>query len=199
MTVARKPVDAYRALFDALMTFEPSVYLFGGFAEDALLHGSAVRRHKDVDVLVNRDALDRQLENARAIGFEFDEVRFQPVEGMPVVIGTTDGNIDLEISVHDLTDQGDVCFSMVDERERPVRIELSGGVFDHPMSQLDGVAVRTVSPLAQVQIREGIRMAGGFGPPRRKDIRVQEELLTRFFPGVPVERLRPGLTNVAPP
>ena len=79
------------------MTFEPPVYLFGGFAEDALLHGAAVRPHEDVDVLVRRDALEQQLENARAIGFELDEVRFQPIEGKPVVIGTTGGSINLEI------------------------------------------------------------------------------------------------------
>ena len=189
-------MDGYRPLFEALMRFEPQVYLFGGFAEDALLHGAVVRPHEDVDALVSRDALERQLENARAIGFELDEIRFQPIEGMPVVIGTTDGSINLEISVHDLTDEGGVCFFMVDERERLVRITLSDGVFDHPMSQLDGVAVRTVSPLAQVQIREGIRMAGGFGPPRQKDIPVQQELLARFFPGASVESLQPTISYV---
>ena len=191
-------MNDYGPLFEALMAFEPPVSLFGGFAEDALLYGAALRPHEDVDVLVSRDALDRQLGNARAIGFAFDEVRFEPVEGMPVVIGTTDGRINLEISVHDLTDQGRVCFSMVDERERLVRIDLSDGVFDHPMSGLEGVAVRTVSPLAQIQIREGIRMAGGFGPPRPKDIPVQQELLARFFPDATIERLRPTLTSVSP-
>ena len=163
-------MDALPTIVRGADAFEPPVYLFGGFAEDALLHGAVVRPHEDVDVLVSRDALERQLENARAIGFEFDEIRFQPIEGMPVVIGTTDGSMNLEISVHDLTDEGGVCFFMVDEQERLGRIDLSDGVFDHPMSQLDGVTVRTVSPLAQVQIREGIRMAGGFGPPRPKDI-----------------------------
>jgi len=187
-----------RPLFEEFMTFEPPVYLCGGFAEDALLHGSVVRPHDDVDVLVGRDALERQLENVRAIGFELDEIRFQPIEGMPVVIGTTDGSINLEISVHDLTDTGGVCFFMVDEQDRLVRVELSDGVFDHPMSELDGVAVRTISPLAQIQIREGIRMAGGFGPPRPKDIPVQQELLARFFPGVSIEGLRPTLTYVSP-
>ena len=68
----RRTVDAYRPLFEALMTFEPPVYLFGGFAEDALLHGSVVRPHEDVDVLVSRDALERQLENTRSIGFAFE-------------------------------------------------------------------------------------------------------------------------------
>ena len=106
--------------------------------------------------------------------------------------------MNLEISVHDLNDEGGVCFFMVDEQDRLLRIDLSDGVFDHPMSRLDGVPVRTISPLAQLQIREGIRMAGGFGPPRPKDVPVQQELLARFFPGVPVERLRPTLTNVAP-
>ena len=37
-------------LIEAVMAFEPSVYLFGGVAEDAMLHGSWVRPHDDIDV-----------------------------------------------------------------------------------------------------------------------------------------------------
>ena len=38
------------------MTFEPPVHVFGGLAEDALFHGTSVRTHQDVDVLVGREA-----------------------------------------------------------------------------------------------------------------------------------------------
>jgi hypothetical protein len=87
---------------------------------------------------------------------------------------------------------------MLDADGTLIRIELSDGVFDHPMSTLDGVAVRTVSPLALYQIRAGITMAGGFGPPRPKDITSQEALRTRFFPGASRESLQPTLTHVSP-
>ena len=51
-----RSVDEYLPLLETLMTFEPPVHVFGGFAEDALLHGTSVRTHQDVDVLVGREA-----------------------------------------------------------------------------------------------------------------------------------------------
>ena len=87
---------------------------------------------------------------------------------------------------------------MLGQDGRLVRIDLSDGVFDHPVSNLDGVAVRTVSPLALYQIRAGITMSGGFGPLRPKDTISQEALRTRFFPGASLESLQPTLTHVSP-
>jgi hypothetical protein len=191
-------LDEYGPLLETLMTFEPPVHVFGGFAEDALLHGTSVRTHNDVDVLVGRDELEAQIRNAQAIAFSSPEVRYAPIEGMPMVVGTTNGHLDLEISVYDRTPEGTIFFHMLDPDGRLIRIELSDGVFDHPMSNLDGVAVRTVSPLALYQIRAGITMAGGFGPPRPKDITSQEALRTRFFPGASRESLQPTLTHVSP-
>ncbi|HWL90265.1 MAG TPA: hypothetical protein VNP90_02770 [Actinomycetota bacterium] len=190
-------MDAYGPLLETLMTFEPPVHIFGGFAEDALLHGTSVRAHDDVDVLVGRGELDVQLGNARAISFSSTEVRFEPIEGKPMVIGTTDGTLDLEISVYDRTPEGIVFFHIPDREGRLLRIELSAGVFDHPSSELDEIALRTVSPLALYQIRAGITMAGGFGPPRPKDIATQEALRTRFFPDVAPESIQPTLTYVS--
>ena len=191
-------MDSYGPLLETLMTFEPPVHVFGGFAEDALLHGTSVRSHDDVDVLVGRGELEAQLGNARAIGYSSHETRFEPIEGMPMVIGTTDGNLDLEISVYDQTTEGIVFFHIPDQDGRLFRVDLSDGVFDYPVSDLDGIAVRTVSPLALYQIRAGITMAGGFGPPRPKDVTSQEALRGRFFPDAPPESLQPRMTEVSP-
>ena len=191
-------MDSYGPLLETLMTFKPPVHVFGGFAEDALLHGTSVRPHDDVDVLVGRGELEAQLGNARAIGFSSHEVRFEPIEGMPMVIGTTDGNLDLEISVYDRTTEGIVFFHIPDQDGRLFRVDLSDGVFDYPVSDLDGIAVRTVSPLALYQIRAGITMAGGFGPPRPKDVTSQEALRARFFPDASPESLQPRMTEVSP-
>jgi hypothetical protein len=133
-------MDGFGPLLEALMTFEPALHVFGGFAEDALLHGTSVRTHDDVDVLVGREELEVQLGNARAIGFSSHEVRFEPIEGMPMVIGTTDGNLDLEISVYDRTPEGIVCFQIPDREGRLFRVDLSEGAFDYPVSDLDGIA-----------------------------------------------------------
>ncbi len=191
-------MDGYGPLLETLMTFEPLVHVFGGFAEDALLHGTSVRSHDDVDVLVNREELEAQLRNARAIGFSSQEVRFEPIDGMPMVIGTTDGNLDLEISVYDRTTEGIVFFHLPDQEGRLFRVDLSDGVFDYPSSALDGIALRTVSPLALYQIRAGITMVGSFGPPRPKDVTSQEALRARFFPGVSPGSLQPTMTDVSP-
>ena len=115
-----------------------------------------------------------------------------------MVIGTTNGELNLEISVYDRIPEGAIFFHMLDADRRLVRIELSDGVFDHPMSTVDGVAVRTVSPLALYQIRAGITMAGGFGPPRPKDVTSQEALRARFFPDASPESLQPRMTEVSP-
>ncbi|MGH2641625.1 MAG: hypothetical protein ACRDGO_07995 [Actinomycetota bacterium] len=191
-------MDDYGPLLQTLMTFEPAVHVFGGFAEDALLHGRSVRSHDDVDVLVSREELDAQLRNARAIGFSSQEVRFEPIERMPMVIGTTDGTLDLEISVYDRTDEGIVCFHIPDHDGKLFRVDLSDGVFGHQEADLDGIAVRTVSPLALYQIRAGITMVGSFGPPRPKDVTSQEALRTRFFPDASPESLQPRMTEVPP-
>jgi hypothetical protein len=193
-----RPMDGYGPLLEAVMTFEPAVHVFGGFAEDALLHGTSVRSHDDVDVLVGRKELETQLRNARAFGFSSHEVRFEPIEGMPMVIGTTDGTLDLEISVYDLTTEGIVSFRIPDRDGRLFRIELSEGVFEHPPSDLDGIALRTVSPLALYQIRAGITMAGSFGPPRPKDVTAQDALRARFFPDASPESLQPTMEEVPP-
>jgi hypothetical protein len=181
------------------MALEPPVYVFGGVAEDALLHGAIVRPHEDLDILTSRDDVERLLSNAKAIGFGSVEIRFQPIEGTPVVIGTTDGHWNLEISVHDLSADGSVYFHMVDREDRLLHVELSDGVFDHAPSSLDGVAVRTVSPLALYQIRAGIELAGGFGPMRPKDVAAQEALHERFFRDASAESLLPTLTYDSPP
>ena len=190
-------VNEYGPLLESLMTFDPPVHVFGGFAEDALLHGTSVREHDDVDVLVGRDDLQAQLRNAQAIAFSSHEIRYEPIEGMPMVIGTTNGHLDLEISVYDRTPVGTIFFHLFDAGGRLIRIDLSDGVFDHPISTLDGVAVRTVSPLALYQIRAGITMAGGFGPPRPKDVTSQEALRIRFFHDASLESLQPMLTHVS--
>lgn len=191
-------MDGYGPLLEALMTFEPPVHVLGGFAEDALLHRTTVRTHDDVDVLVGREELETQLRNALGIGFASPEVRFEPIDGMPMVIGTTDGIRDLEINVYDRSPDGAVFFHIPDQEGRLFRVDLSNGVFGQPPSDLDGIALRTVSPLALYQIRAGVTMAGSFGPPRPKDVTSQEALRTRFFPDVSPESLQPDMTEVSP-
>jgi hypothetical protein len=59
----------YLSLIQDLWAVEPSVYVFGGFAEDALLDGRVTREHGDVDVLVARAELPIQLNRFSDLGF----------------------------------------------------------------------------------------------------------------------------------
>jgi hypothetical protein len=82
-------MDGYGPALQALMTFDPAVHVFGGFAEDALFHGRCVRTPDYVDVLVGREELEAQLRNAHGTGFTSHAVRFEPIEGVPNRMGET--------------------------------------------------------------------------------------------------------------
>ena len=185
------------ALISAVMAFEPPVHLFGGVAEDAWLHGSWVRPHEDLDVLVFRDELPRHLESAAALGFGPFEIRFQPLPDTPVVVGAFSEGSNLEISVYDRMPDGAPFFYMADGDDGIVRVFITHDMFDHPPSMIDGIEVRTVAPLVQYQIRAGIEIAGGFGPLRPKDVDAQRALQDRFFPGEAPESLAPTVVPLA--
>ena len=136
------------------------MFVFGGFAEDALLHGSVTRPHGDVDILADRTTLDQHLRDADTIGFTEFEVLFEPKEGCPLVMAASAAEVNLEITVYDRTDEGGVFCWMTDADGRPVQIHLSPSTFEYPESTIDGVDVRTVSPLALYQIRAGVTAAG---------------------------------------
>ena len=59
----------YLALIDRLTTVQPPVFVFGGFAEDALIAGRTTRPHGDVDVLVGRADLVGTPAPVRRLGF----------------------------------------------------------------------------------------------------------------------------------
>ena len=111
----------------------------------------------------------------------------------PVVVGSIERGLNLEISVVDRSPDGSPFFYMVDERDDVVRVEVTDGIFGYALCRLDGIEVRTVSPLAQFQIRAGIAMAGGFGPLRPKDVTAQRALQERFYPDTPIEDLSPTI------
>ncbi|MGH2539899.1 MAG: hypothetical protein ACRDGK_05220, partial [Actinomycetota bacterium] len=69
-------------------------------------------------------------------------------------------------------------------------------MFSWPPSELEGVDVRTISPLALYQIRAGLAIVGSMGPLRPKDVISQAALRERFFPGVSDERLQPFVEPV---
>ncbi len=80
----------YLPLIESLMKVGGPIVLFGGFAEDAMLGGAIRRHHDDVDVLIERSSLPRGLEIFDELGFGPPEVRWEPVPGEPLVLGTSE-------------------------------------------------------------------------------------------------------------
>ena len=73
-----------------------------------MLGGSIRRHHDDVDVLIERSSLTRGLEIFDELGFEPPEVRWAPMPGEPLVLGTIRDEVNLELSVFDRTPMGRV-------------------------------------------------------------------------------------------
>jgi hypothetical protein len=180
-------------LIGRLMALEPPLFLFGGFAEDAVLHGRLTRPHADVDVFVWRDDLPMHLEQAGALGFLSFRTRFESAPGKPLAIGAVADGLDLEFCVADRASDGRGYFE-VPGRDGQRWIWLPEDALTWPVALLEGLTVRTVSPLTLYQIREAV--AETFGGPRPKDLVAQAALRARFFGDTCDDDLRPRVTVV---
>ena len=185
--------ESYLPIIEQLASLEPAVFVFGGIAEDAVLDGSMTRPHGDVDVLVGRVSLDRHLEQLGSLGFSDFQVFFEPQPDRPLVLGSSQGNRQVELGVFDELDPGVASFVLPVEAGL-VRITLAEDAFRHPIGLIDGVPIRTVSPLALFQLREAFIRTGVFGPPRDKDLaahaRLRSELLASLSDAELVPRMR---------
>jgi hypothetical protein len=179
---------------DRLMALEPPLYLFGGFAEDAVLYGRVSRPHEDIDLLVWLDELPLRIEQAPDLGFAGFEVRFESAPGRPLAVGTVSNGLALEFCVADRTTEGRPFF----DAPAPSglrRVWLPEGMFEPDAKMLDGIRVRTVSPLALYQIRAAL--AETFGGFRPKDRVVQAALRSRFFPDASDGELAPRVEELS--
>ncbi|HEY7660699.1 MAG TPA: hypothetical protein VIC58_08905 [Actinomycetota bacterium] len=188
------PVGAeYLPLIAALMQIDAPIVLFGGFAEDAMLGGSIRRPHDDVDILIERSMFPRGLEIFDELGFETPEVRWEPVPNEPLVVGTLrDDGLNLELSVFEVSD-GTRSFTLPDAAGHLFRVAMPPDMLSAPPFMLEEIEVRTVSPLAQYQIREGLGILGPLGPMRPKDVASQAALRDRFFATRSEEELKPSI------
>jgi len=182
--------DGYLALIDRLSVVQPPVFVFGGFAEDALLAGRTTRPHDDVDVLVGRAHLVEHLRRFADWGFPAFEIYFEAVPGSPLVYHSALDGIELELGVFDALEPGRPSFVLPAE-DGLTRVTLSSDSFSHPLGRIDGVPIRTISPLALYQMRAALMRSGAFGPPRPKDEAAQAQLRTMLLAHDPPEALEP--------
>jgi hypothetical protein len=173
-------VDLTAAQLDLIgqfMVLDPPVFLFGGYAEDALLHGTVSRPHDDVDVFVWFDDLPRRIEQVRALGFDGVQSRFEPSPGRPLVVGAVRGDLQMELCVGHRS--GGRAYFEVPGDGGLDRVWLPDDFVNYPVQRLDDLVVNTISPLALYQVR--IALADVFGGFRPKDELSQAALRDRFF------------------
>jgi hypothetical protein len=183
----------YLDLIRRLGGLEPTVFVFGGFAEDALVWGKITRSHSDVDVMVRRGDLQDRLRQFAELGYENFDALYELVPGRPQVLnGAVDG-AHLEVSVLE-DDRGDRLFLFVDAPDgKRYRFYMEPDTFVWPASSIEGVPVQTVSPLALYHIRESLKITQAFGEFRPHDEARQQALREKFFTGASPELLRPDI------
>jgi hypothetical protein len=186
---------SYLPLVQRLAAFEPSVYVFGGIAEDALLDGRITRPHGDVDVLVARGTLDQHLQQLESIGFPGFEVFYESPPGVPLVLGSAEGSLNIELGVFDELAPGIASF-VLPVAEGAVRITLPDDSLRYPLASVDEVPIRTVSPRALYHLREAFIHTGAFGPARTKDREAQARLRAELLADIPDQELLPAFVPI---
>lgn len=190
-------MDAEGAQLNAiaeLMQLRPPRVLFGGWAEDALLHGKPSRPHDDIDLLVPLHDLDAVVGQVEGLGFTDTRIKFQVEEDKPIVIAAYRDGIELELIVYQEDPRGRAFFDLpVGEELR--KMWLPDDAFTH-VARLGALAVRTMTPLALYQVREFSKdVFGGF---RDKDRVTQASLKAKYFASTPESKLVPQVASSGP-
>ncbi|HEX6510145.1 MAG TPA: hypothetical protein VF221_21150 [Chloroflexota bacterium] len=198
---AASEVD-YIPLLTQLAALRPPIFIFGGIAEDALLYGSISRPHGDVDLVIRRDEVDDRIEQLRDLGFREWMALYAATPDRPLVLGSRHGPYWLELGVADQDANGHHYFVVrAAATDRPVRVSLPSDIFEFPAVRLNGISLRTISPLAAFQIRTGLALTGAFSLPGdvERHNRILATLRARFFPGESESRLLPTVGEVTGP
>lgn len=119
------------ALIGQLMQLRPPRFLFGGWAEDALLHGKPSRPHQDIDLLVPLEDLDRLVTQVQGLGFADAQVKFQVEEGKPIVVSAYAEGQELELIVYQQDSRGCAFFDLPVGHEL-LRFWMPPDAFRHP-------------------------------------------------------------------
>jgi hypothetical protein len=73
------------------------------------------------------------------------------------------------------------------------QLQLPDDLFDQPLVELEGIAIKPISPLALYQIRAGVAERNSFGPLSDRHLATLAQLRERFFPGRSEDELLPPL------
>lgn len=185
-------------LIEALAALEPPLSFMGGYAEDALLAGKVTRAHEDVDVVFPRSQQELRLAQMAELGFGDWEIWGEAAPGVPFYLFGQNGDLKLDLGVADEAD-GKLWMQVhrlaftVAGRQAPAgyRLRLPDDLFEQPLVELEGIAIKPISPLGLYQIRAGVARRNSFGPLSDRQLATMAQLRDRFFPGRSDEELLP--------
>jgi hypothetical protein len=185
-------------LIAKLAALEPTLTFMGGYAEDALLAGRVTREHEDVDVVFPRTEQELRLAQLAELGFANWETIGEAAPGVPFYLFGQDGEVKLDLGVADEHDGKHwmqvhkLSFTVAGE-EAPsgYRLQLPDDLFEQPLVELEGIAIRPLSPLALYQMRAGVAKRNSFGPLSERHLLTLARLREQFFPDRPEEDLLP--------
>jgi hypothetical protein len=187
-------------LLRRMSELDPPPFMFGGYAEDALLAGTVTRSHLDIDWIFPRSEFELRLDQARSLGFSEFESRGDAAPGEPFYLFAAKGDLSIDLGISDEVDGRHIARVWrlafeVDGREAPAgyQFELPHDTYAHRPTRLDGIELRVASPLALYQLRAGLAAKGSFGklpPAQRAKLR---KLRETFFPSRTEAELMPRI------
>jgi hypothetical protein len=187
-------------LIAQLAALEPALSFMGGYAEDALLAGRVTREHEDVDVTFPRSEQELRLSQLAELGFVKWDTWGEAAPGVPFYLFGQHGALRLDLGICDEADGKHwmrvhkLSFTVGGE-EAPAgyQLQLPDDLFDQPPVELEGIAIKPISPLALYQIRAGVAERNSFGPLSDRHLATLAQLRARFFPGRSEDELLPTL------
>lgn len=192
--LAKRQLD----LIAKLAALDPPPSFMGGFAEDAVLAGTVTRPHEDVDLILPRDDQELWLARLAELGFADWETWGEAAPGVPFYLFGQRGDLKIDVGIADMAD-GRIWIRVhrlaftVGGEEAPAgyRLRLPDDLFDQPLVELSGIAIKPIPPLAMYQIRAGIAQRNSFGPLSERHLATLAQLRARFFPDRTEEELLP--------
>src|SRR5262249_17854509 len=181
--------DRQLELIAKLASLEPTLSFMGGYAEDALLAGHVTRDHADIDVSFPRKEQELRLAQLAELGFRDWETWGEAAAGVPFYLFGQNGELKLDLGGSD--DQDGKHWMRVHKLSFPVggeeapagyQLQLPDDLYDQPLVELEGIAIRPISPLALYQMRAGVAERNSFGPLSERHLVTLAELRERFFP-----------------
>ena len=186
-------------LIATLAALEPPPWFMGGYAEDALLAGAVTREHEDVDLIFPRAEEELRLRPARRarvrrlgdLGRGRTRRAVLPVRPERRAQARPGDRRPGGRRATGCASTGWRSPSAGEEAPAGYQLRLPDDLFDHPVVELEGIALKPISPLALYQMRAGVAKRNSFGPLSERQRATMAELRARFFPEVPEDDLLP--------